>query len=137
MDGKRRQFLKTSAAVAAGVGSASLLGSKAARAHVAWVDRGVAPWATVRGRVLRGEIPVGTTALLQIFLDDGQRERLLTERRIVLADDRMTFPYELEYPFDELRDVTLRYFIELQPDGFAAARSEPLVVDVLRYRFGS
>jgi hypothetical protein len=109
----------------------------AATAEVRWAEESASPWATVRARVKRGALPADTKAELRVILDCGDGEQTLLKAPLILDEEHITIPYALEYPFDELRDVTLCYSLELEPEGMDAIRSRPLVVNVLRYRFGS
>ncbi len=137
MDRQRRRFLQAGAAVAAGAGSAVLSGPSSAHPRVEWSRPAASPWDRVWARVFRGSLPEATRGILAVYRDDSRRTELIASQTIRLDEPRLALPFELEYPYDELRDIELRYTLSLRPRGGAEVISAPLLVQVFRYRFGS
>lgn len=134
----RRKFLKVGTVLGVGLGGGALVATRALTGgpRAEWAtDRGI-PWETVRIRVHRGTAPVGTAATLRVLLDDGGGERELARVPVALDAERTALDYSLPYPFEGLRDATLRYTLALAVPGADETRSEPLVVEMRRYRFG-
>jgi len=139
MDRGRRRFLQASAAagIGLGAGAVSLLDAAAQGwPRAEWGQDNGSPFAPARLRLLRGTAKPGAAARLRILLDDGSGERELESLPLALDERRRTLTWPLAYPYAELRDVTLRYTLVLETEGFGAVRSTPLAVQTLRYRFG-
>ena len=135
----RRRFLKATAVAGVGLGAGVLtLVDAAARGwpRAEWDQENGAPFAPARLRLTRGAARAGTSARLRILIDDGAGEREVESLPLALLDRQRVVTWPLEYPFPDLRDVTLRYTLVLETEGYGAVRSAPLAVRTLRYRFG-
>lgn len=124
--------------VAGAVGGVSLPDA-AARGwpRAEWVTENGAPFAPASLRLVRGVAPAGAVARLRILMDEGDGEREVESVPLALDTRERIVTWPLPYPYAELRDVALRYALVLETEGFGAVRSEPLTMQVLRYRFGS